>query len=166
MPDDSLTKRLLRGVLSGFAGTSVMQVVRSSSQQWLPETMPPFRQEPGPFMIEQAEAALPKETRESVPPPAETAGAQSLAVGYGMTAGGLYGLLRRKRGNMLLDGTALGLSVWAAGYLGWLPALGLTPSPDQQDPKQIAGPMLRHVVFGVATVAAYRWLSDDSSEET
>lgn len=163
MQGASLTKRLTQGVLAGFVGTNIMQVVRTASQQWLSETMPPIRQEPGQFMIERAEETLPEEMSEPIPPGVETAGAQSLALGYGLTAGGLYGLLRHKDGNVVLDGAALGLSVWSVGYLGWLPASGLTPPPGQQDPKQLAGPIMRHIVFGVATVAAYRWLSDDQS---
>ena len=139
-----------------------MQGVRSASQQWLPQTMPPIEQEPGTFMVEQAEESLPGKVDESVPVTVETAAAQSLAVGYGLTAGGLYGLLRpRGDNNVLLDGAALGLGVWAVGYLGWLPASGLMPSLNQQAPKERIAPALRHVIFGTATVATYRWLSDD-----
>ena len=137
-----------------------MQGARSASQRWLPETMPPIKQEPGAFMVEQAEESLPGQAGESVPAAAETAAAQSLAVGYGLTAGGLYGLFRPKGGNVLFDGAVLGLGVWAVGYLGWLPASGLMPSLNQQAPKERIAPALRHVVFGVATVATYRWLDD------
>jgi hypothetical protein len=86
--------------------------------------------------------------------------AKSLALGYGLTAGAIYGALCPHPGNLLVDGTALGLGVWAAGYLGWLPALGLMPPVQQQETEQIAGPIVQHVIFGVATVAADQWLHD------
>ena len=162
MPDTRLTRRLTRGALSGFVGTTVMQGVRSASQRWLPETMPPIEQEPGAFMVKQAEESLSGKAGASVPATVETAAAQSLAVGYGLTAGGLYGALRsRGDSSVLLDGAVLGLGVWAVGYLGWLPASGLMPSLNQQTPKERIAPALRHVIFGVATVATYRWLMSD-----
>jgi hypothetical protein len=56
------------------------------------------------------------------------------------------------------DGIALGFATWAAGYAGWLPALGLLPPPSDQRPAEVAGPALRHVLFGILTVDAYRRL--------
>jgi hypothetical protein len=56
--------------------------------------MPPIREDPGEFMVEQAEELLPEETREQVPTVVETVAAKSLALGYGMTAGAIYGALR------------------------------------------------------------------------
>jgi hypothetical protein len=111
-------------------------------------------------MVEQAEELLLEKTHEQEPTTAETVAAKSLALGYGMTAGALYGALRPRPGNLLVDGTALGLGVWAVGYLGWLPALGLMPSVQQQETEQVASPIAQHIIFGMATVAAYQWLHD------
>ncbi len=148
------------GAAAGFAATFLLQGVRTAEQKLLPETMPPIREDPGEFMVEQTEELLPQETREQVPATAETVAAKSLALGYGMTAGALYGALRPRPGNLLVDGPVLGLGVWAVGYLGWLPALGLMPPVQQQETEQIAGPIVQHVIFGVATVAVYQWLHD------
>lgn len=86
------------------------------------------------------------------------AAAKSLAIGYGVTAGMLYAAVCRDREGVAADATALGLGTWAAGYLGWLPALNLMAPLTEQPPKQVAGSVIHHVLFGVATVAAYRYL--------
>ena len=77
-----------------------------------------------------------------------------------MTAGALYSALRPRPSNVLVDGAALGLGVWAVGYLGWLPALGLMPPIQRQETEQVAGPIVQHLIFGIATVAAYEWSHD------
>jgi hypothetical protein len=41
---------------------------------------------------------------------------------------------RPRGGSALLDGALLDIASWAAGYLGWLPALGLMPPVWRQDP--------------------------------
>lgn len=70
---------------------------------------------------------------------------------YGALAGALFGLLgRRSRAS----GVRYGLLVWAASYLGWIPAAGLlTPATRH--------PLLRnlimiaaHAVWGASTAAA------------
>jgi hypothetical protein len=122
--------------------------------------MPLIREDPDEFMVEQAEELQPEETREQVPGAVEAVAAKSLALGYGMTAGAIYDALRPRAGNLLVNGTALGLGVWAVGYLGWLPALGLMAPVEQQETEQVAGPIAQHIVFGIATVAAYQWLHD------
>jgi hypothetical protein len=48
----------------------------------------------------------------------ETTAARMLAVGYGLTFGSLYALLRPKGGSPLVHGVILGIANWAAGYLG------------------------------------------------
>jgi hypothetical protein len=160
MSHNNLIEHVALGAAAGVAATFLLQGVRTSEQKLLPETMPPMREDPGEFMVEQAEELLPEETREQLPATVETAAAKSLALGYGMTAGALYGALRPSGGNLLVDGTVLGLGVWAVGYLGWLPALGLMPPLQQQETEQVAGPIAQHIIFGVATVAAYGWLHD------
>jgi hypothetical protein len=160
MSQHNLIEHIALGAVAGVAATFLLQGVRTTEQKLLPATMPPMREDPGEFMVERAEELLPDETREQVPATAEIVAAKSLALGYGMTAGALYGALRPRPGNLLLQGTVLGLGVWAAGYLGWLPALGLMPPVQRQETEQVASPIVQHVIFGVATAAAYQWLHD------
>jgi putative membrane protein len=158
MSGKDLIKRLTLGAAAGFAGTLALQGLRTGSQKWLPATMMAMRKDPGEFMVEQAKSALPTATRAQLPALAETAAARFLAVGYGLTAGVLYAALRPGGGSPIVDGIALGLVVWAAGYLGWLPALKLAPPVTEQPIAASAGTALRHALFGVVTVAAYRRL--------
>ncbi len=143
---------------AGLAGTLVLQALRSVNQKVSPGMLPPIRQDPSEFLVEHAEAMLPGRARREVPGWAETAAAQGMAVGYGLTFGALYAAIRPQGGAILPEGVALGLATWAAGYLGWLPASGLMPPVSEQDPAQAILPAVEHAAYGVATVAAYDWL--------
>lgn len=152
--------RLGLGSVAGFAGTLAIQALMAANQRWRPDTMPPIRKNPGEFMVESAEDALPDRVRQQIPAWAESVAAQGLGAGYGVTFGALYVGLRPGGGSVLADGATLGLAAWATGYLGWLPALGLMPPVHRQETAQVVGPVVHHVLFGVVTVAAYRWLRD------
>jgi len=158
MKSANLVERLALGAAAGLAATLALQAVRTSTQKLIPETMPPMRKDPGEFMVEQAEELLPSETRDDIPGIAEAAAAKSLAMGYGMMFGALYGALRDDGGNVLIDGLTLGLGVWAIGYLGWLPATELMPPITEQTSEQVAGTILQHELFGVVTTMIYRSL--------
>jgi hypothetical protein len=154
-------ERCARGAAAGLVGTLALQVLRTASENVLPGTMPPIRQDPGEFMVERARSALPASLTSRIPTAVETTAAKALAAGYGVTAGAVYGLLRPRGGDLLVDGLVLGTGTWAAGYLGWLPALGLMPRVLEQDGPEALGPVVRHALFGIAVVAAYRALVTD-----
>ena len=156
--DNDLGERIILGAAAGLASTIALQGIRTSTKQLLPQTTPPMREDPGEFMVGQAEELLPYETREQVPQVVETTAAKSLALGYGMTAGAIYAALRPDGGDPLLDGVGLGLGTWAVGYLGWLPALGLMPPIHRQEAPQVVVPIMQHVLFGIATALVYRRL--------
>ena len=151
-------KRTCLGAAGGFVGTLAIQALMGATQRWLPQAAPPMRRNPGEFMVDQAERALPGAVRRHIPESAESAAAQGLGMGYGLAFGALYAALRPRGGNALLDGAALGLGCWAAGYLGWLPAAGLTPPVTEQTPAQVAGPVVDHLAYGIVTVAVFNWL--------
>jgi hypothetical protein len=60
MRNDGLALRVVAGAAAGLAGTMVMYPIRTFSQERLPETVPPMREEPGQFMVDQAESMLPE----------------------------------------------------------------------------------------------------------
>ena len=155
--------RLGRGAAAGLVGTLALQVLRTASERGLPDTMPPIRQDPGEFMVERARDALPAAFTSRIPPLGATLAAQAFAAGYGVSAGAAYGFLRPTGGELIVDGLLLGTGTWAAGYLGWLPALGLMPGVLQQDRREALGPVVRHAMFGLAVVATYRALVTDRS---
>lgn len=159
---EAMLDHLVRGAAAGFAGTLALQVMHMASEKALPATMPSIRQDPGEFMVEKVEEALPASVRSRIPALAEAGAAKGLAVGYGITAGAVYGLLRPEGGDILVDGVALGVGTWAAGYLGWLPALGLLSPLREQSVPEAVGPVVRHALFGMAVVAAHRALANRS----
>ncbi len=83
---------------------------------------------------------------------------RALAFGYGSTLATAYMAARPNARRLLLDGAALGLATWAAGYLGWLPATRLMPPVWRQETKQVLPNVISHVLFGIATVATFNWL--------
>ena len=103
-----LFKRMALGAAGGFAGTLAIQALMAASKKWLPAALPPMREDPGQFMVETAEEALPADVRSEIPDAAESVAAQTLAAGYGLTFGALYGTLRPEGGNPLTDGLLLG----------------------------------------------------------
>jgi hypothetical protein len=84
-----LPARLSFGAAAGLVGTLALQALRSAGQRWLPETTSPIRQEPGEFMVETVEGALPCRVRRAVPAWAESMAALGLGLGYGITFGAL-----------------------------------------------------------------------------
>lgn len=158
MKNGRLVNRLAMGAAAGAGATVAMQGMLTASQKWLPQTTPPMQQDPAAYMLHQAGSALPVGARERVPEKVQKGAGSLLHFGYGATAGLLYGALRPEDPNVLRDGLLLGLGVWAAGYLGWLPRAGLMPPVTQQRPAQVIGPVVQHALFGVAAVIAYGWL--------
>ena len=156
MNSESRTLRAGVGAAAGLVGTALIQGLMTASQKWAPQTLPPIRQDPGEFMVEKAEQHLPSSVRDKIPEEVETAAAKSLALGYGITFGALSVIPETK--SLIVEGSALGLAAWAAGYLGWLPATGLMPPVTEQEPEQIAGPIFSHILFGIVTVGLYRCL--------
>lgn len=151
----SLLQRLALGAAAGAGATFVMQGLMMTSAKFLPDSRPPTKQDPGEFMIGKAKTLLPEPTRDAIPEKIEALAANALRLGYGMTSGVLYAAIRPRGGDVLIDGVLLGLGVWAAGYLGWLPAADLMPPITEHEPKQVAVPLVQHAMFGIAVVGAY-----------
>lgn len=161
MKNENLALRLALGAAAGMVGTTAIFAALTANKKLLPETEPPMKQDPGEFMVETAEdATLTKKERQEIPKIAKTIAANATHFGYGASGGVLYALLRPKTENLLLEGAALGTAIWAIGYLGWLPAVGLMPPVAEQNPMQIFSPVWQHALYGIVTVAAYRGLQN------
>lgn len=148
--------RILLGAASGAAATFVLQALMKQTAKSFPDSKPPIRKDPGEFMVDKAEALLPESARDRISEKAEAVAAKSLHLGYGISAGALYGALRGNGGWLLVDGTLLGLAVWGIGYLGWLPATDLMPPVTEHSSQQVIAPLVQHAVFGLAAVSAYK----------
>jgi hypothetical protein len=144
------------GAAAGLIGTAAMQAVRTANEKFAPRTVPPMR-DPGKYMADRLQDALPNEVGSVMGEGVKSAASMLLSFGYGSTATALYSAMRDEP-RVLLDGAALGLGVWALGYLGWLPALRLAPNVQRQTKSQVAMSIAQHVLYGVASVGAYRRL--------
>ncbi len=157
---NNVWKQLAFGAVAGFAGTVVIQSLLMAHQKVSPQTMPPINRDPGEFMFSKAKSALPVKAQARVPHKVDAISAKLLGLGYGMTFGALYAVARPKTKRSLLEGALLGLAAWAVGYLGWLPGARLMRPVWKQNPAQVVLPVAEHALYGVATVAGYRWLQE------
>jgi hypothetical protein len=143
-------ERLVFGALAGLTATTAMTAAMRHLSRRLE--------------IEDRYPLPPREITERVEP----ATSESLArvntalahFGFGALAGAAYALLPRERPNAIL----YGLSVWAASYLGWIPALGIL-KPASEHPLERNLLMLAvHVVWGATLGASLREIEGASRE--
>ena len=163
MDNQDLLKKIAFGAAAGVVGTLVIRAARSANDKFFPNASTPMKQDPAATVIQKIESVLPQEIKDKLPASVEQMSEKFLSFGYGGTGAALYTAIRSEP-NVLIDGAALGTAVWAAGYLGWLPAIGLMPAVQHQKPQQVVSSVLQHMLFGVATVSAYRKLRSAMSD--
>lgn len=157
---DGFGKNLLFGTAAGLAGTALIQGMMKASERLAPGSLPPMKEDPGKFMVKKIEKVLPGKAREKITEKAESIASTVLSFGYGTTAAVIYNAVPRRARRLFLDGAALGGLTWAAGYLGWLPAMKLTPPVKEHEPKQIAAEVGSHILFGIAAIAVFELLRE------
>jgi uncharacterized membrane protein YagU involved in acid resistance len=76
---------------------------------------------------------------------------------YGAATGTAYGVLPRptQPARGAIQGAVYGLAVWAAGYLGWLPAAGILPPATRQPARRNVSLILSHLVWGATTAVIF-----------
>jgi len=143
------------GVAAGLIGTGAMMAVRSFDQKYAPKTVPKLRQDPAAFLLHKAQRAGDLPT--SIPKPIEKTAAAALHAGYGTLLSVLYSCCRGRRANRstLVDGIVLGTAAYGVSQIGWFPATGLTEPVSKQEFPEVAGELIRHIVYGVSTAAAF-----------
>jgi hypothetical protein len=132
------------GALGGALGTLFIQQAMALAQR-LPEPLqgPALREDPGQFIARKL----------NVSPPLREPLAKSLHWAYGTTWPFLFGALApklRRKGwaKLLLAGAGLGAAVWAVGYLGWLPATGLTKPVHREKVSRTTSGLFGHIIYG------------------
>jgi hypothetical protein len=89
-------------------------------------------------------------------------------IGYGATGGALYAAIRPLIPlSAPVAGLVYGCLVWAASYLGLMPAFGLYPWPKDDSSSRRFAMIAAHAVYGVATATAVELLesSNDASAD-
>ena len=118
--------------------------------------MPPQEQYPLPPREIVAILAEKSGLRRTLTPAQEHAVAVACHYGYGAAAGALYGTFTPPGASNPLRGVAFGLTLWAASYLGWLPALRILRPATQHPPRRTALMIASHAVYGLALAALVR----------
>lgn len=109
------------------------------------------------------EAAMDAAGADHVPEPLEKAASALLHFAFGGVAGAAFSawarrparwtrhLLRRRRPTRAaLEGAAFGSMVWAASYMGWVPALGIMPPAHRDRPGRPSSMIVAHWIYGAA----------------
>ncbi len=140
--------RYVRGAVSGAAATLVMTAAMQAGKQafhfWTP---------------------APKEITRNVvrraglsridPQPTGPGSWMTAHELYGMACGVGYVLVRPfLPSSRLVAGLLFGGAVWAISYLGYLPALRLYPTPDNDNRSRLTVMVIAHGVFGTALAEA------------
>lgn len=99
--------------------------------------------------------------RDRLPEPALEASWVMLHFGYGTSFGVAYALAQRAFAveRPFLSGPLFGILLWAVGYCGWLPLLGIYPPPAHLPKRKVLAEIITtHLVYGAGTAAVNRAL--------
>ncbi len=72
-------------------------------------------------------------------------------LGFGASAGALFGLLHRRMElpvPPVVQGIGYGLLVYSVSYNGWIPAIHIMPAPEDDRPGRQPSMIAAHVVYG------------------
>lgn len=151
---DGLMGTVVRGAAAGAVGTAVMTVLQLGGRSSLvPQSVQ--RKFPPKLGVEWAEAqAGPGAQLGNGEKAAAIAGVH---LAYGMGSGAAYGLLRERLDGVPapLAGAVFGVGLWAAGFEGWMPAVGMKAPEHRLPPRKWVLPVVTHVVYGLTTAWAY-----------
>lgn len=125
---------LARGGLAGLAATGAMSALLVAA-----DTSGVMNREPPRRIID---AFFPR-----FPAPLKNSAAVGAHLGYGVVGGALYAILLRKKSTPA-SGLVYGAVVWAAGYEGWLPALGILPPAHRDEPGRTWTMLAAHLLYG------------------
>jgi uncharacterized membrane protein YagU involved in acid resistance len=145
---------VMRGMVAGLAGTAAMTAAMAAAKAaGLMAGEPPPREIAG--NLEEAAGV-----RDDLPRPAFEASGVGQHVAYGAAAGVAYTLIEERTPPVgpWPAGLLFGLGLWAFGYGGWAPGLGLYPWPGEQPRRRVATEVATHLVYGAATAWTARLL--------
>ena len=143
----SLGRVLAAGVIGGAAGSLVMlPLFRGAKWAGITREMPPYR------VVDRAAAvaAQSAEAGGQVEEEQRTVAMITSHTLYGVLGGVFYALIQDELElPAAIAGPTFGLALWAAGYLGWMPATGVLPEPWDQEAGDALTPVAAHLIFGL-----------------
>jgi hypothetical protein len=129
----SIIDRVVLGAVAGFSATMIMTMFMERSHEQLP--------------AEEEYPLPPRELTDRILPdlPRMDLWAMLAHFGYGAASGGLFGAL-----NGRIPALLFGPLVWAASYLGWIPAARRLDSADDHPVERNVLMIGAHLVWGAA----------------
>ncbi len=152
--------KLTAGALAGLIATAPMSATMLLLRNAWPET----REAPLPPEIVTAEAADEVGVRDDLGETGLQAATVAGHFAYGAAAGALYAVAASKTRQPISTGVAAGLALWAAGYFGWVPALGLMAPAHRQPAERNTMMIAAHVVWGATTGALVEAMTSDGTD--
>ena len=146
-------KGAIKGALAGTVATVPMTISRALLRRFLPwwqqAPLPPHK-----VTSETLDAAGMQQIEEQHHNKATLAG----HFGYGAVTGTLYPLVAKLPLPTMLKSMLYGVGVWAASYMGWLPAAGLLKAASKRPMARNALMVAAHAVWGLVTGIVFaRW---------
>jgi hypothetical protein len=146
--------RFVEGTIAGIAGTAVMTGVMTlgKAQGWMGTSPPRKITVTAGRKIGVPTWAIPDSIEDIV----------SLAAhfGYGAACGLVFALARPLLPrNKVIAGLMFGEAIWGISYLGYLPALGLYPPPDEDTASRAGTMVAAHAAFGLTLSEAERLIA-------
>ncbi len=147
-------KSVTRGAVAGLVGTTLMTaaMVLLKKAGMAPGKLAPRE------ITENLEQKL--GVRSYLSEPAFEASWLMLHFGYGTMSGVGYALTQKvfnREERPFLIGLVFGILLWALGYCGWLPLIGLYPPPTRLSKRKIGAELIMtHLVYGTSVAATHR----------
>jgi hypothetical protein len=136
----------LRGAVAGFVATAPMTAVMLAIHRRLPIHQR-YSTPPRQIAMEMAEVVG---IKTELSEPQRQALTTASHFGYGSAMGAIYGAaLSDSPGSPAAKGLAFGAGVWAASYLGWLPAADSRAAADRQGAHRNTMMIAAHVIWGI-----------------
>ena len=139
-------RKLVRGAIAGAVATVPMTLVMVT----LFRRLPPEQRYPLPPRLITEDIAERAGADPVMDDPALTRATLAAHFGYGAATGALFPLIARRRYPLALIGPGYGIAIWAASYLGWIPALRMLPPATRQPVERNALMLTAHIVWGAA----------------
>ena len=136
------TQNLLKGALAGLAGGLIATAAKTAAERVYP---PRTHGEPEPPALAAEKLGEPRlQTRE------KKVIEEGIHWGFGALAGAAYGVMAELYPQVTAKGgTTFGLALMTVTHEGALPALGLSATPENQEPRERRSEMATHIVYGV-----------------
>ncbi|AFL87132.1 putative periplasmic/secreted protein [Terriglobus roseus DSM 18391] len=140
LPDT--TKNLLKGALAGLVGGLIATAAKSAAEKLYP---PRTHGEPEPPAVLAEKLGQPKrETTE------KKVVEEGIHWTFGALAGAAYGVMAELYPAVTAkNGATFGIALMSITHEGALPALGLSATPEDQEPREKRSEMATHVVYGI-----------------